>query len=120
MTKYGQLTFQRFQEIMIERTDESFHPVNDWSPNEYGLAICEEAGEVAGVLKRVRRLEDGANRPYNKGVTPEKLKQNLADELGDVIAYAALLCTRCGLDLGTVVAEKFNEISERVGSQKRL
>jgi hypothetical protein len=40
--------------------------------------------------------------------------------MADVVTYADLLAARFGIDLGLAVAAKFNEVSERVGSDLRL
>jgi hypothetical protein len=40
----------------------------------------------------------------------------LADELADVLTYLDLLAATLGVDLGRAAAQKFNEVSERVGS----
>jgi NTP pyrophosphatase (non-canonical NTP hydrolase) len=44
----------------------------------------------------------------------------LADELGDVLAYADLLAQHYGIELRRAVAVKFNRVSEREGFPERI
>ena len=71
--------------------------------------MAGECGEACNVVKKIDR--DGWS---------EELQLKLAKELADVVTYADLLAARYGIDLGHAVAAKFNEVSERVGSDLRL
>jgi len=42
------------------------------------------------------------------------------DELADVLTYLDLLAATLGVDLGRAAAQKFNEVSERVGFPDRI
>ena len=44
----------------------------------------------------------------------------MRDELADVVCYLDLLAFRLGIDLGEAVRDKFNRVSERVGSDVKL
>lgn len=83
---------------------------SDWSLNDWCTAITGELGEAADILKKVRRgdfsLEEG--RP------------DLAKELADVQTYLDILAFRAGIDLGQATIDKFNKVSERVGSPVQL
>jgi NTP pyrophosphatase (non-canonical NTP hydrolase) len=46
--------------------------------------------------------------------------KQIADELADVVTYLDLLAAVLGVDLGQAVADKFNEVSIRVGFPERL
>ena len=78
---------------------------SDWSPNDWCTAVCGELGELANLLKKVRRGEVHLDDP------------RIADELADVQCYLDLLAKRCGVDLGRATIAKFNRVSERVGSR---
>jgi NTP pyrophosphatase (non-canonical NTP hydrolase) len=61
------------------------------------------------------RERDGL--PGNKFSPTQK---QIADELADVLTYLDLLAATLGVDLGHATAQKFNEISERVGFPDRI
>lgn len=89
-----------------------------WTGADWSNAMCGEAGEAANVVKKLRRIDTGA---ANIGDPPKiELVNMLANELGDVIAYADLLAAKYGIDLGLAVAWKFNIVSERHGFPERL
>ncbi len=78
-------------------------------------AVTGELGELASLLKMRNRERDGL--PGNKFSPSDK---QIADELADVLTYLDLLAAALGVDLGRAAAEKFNEVSERVGFPDRL
>lgn len=79
---------------------------NDWSPNDWMVAVVGEVGEAANIMKKVRRGD----------LTPEEAKPMLAKEFADAAIYLDLMAKRHGVDLGRAILEKFNEVSERVHS----
>lgn len=83
---------------------------SDWSLNDWMTAVCGEVGELANLLKKVRR-ED---------FTLNEKKQEIADEIADVAIYLDILAMRCGVDLGQAIAEKFNATSRKVGATTRI
>lgn len=82
----------------------------DWSYNDWVVALAGEVGEIANFAKKHRRGDIS---------TPEFIAE-AAKEIADVQIYLDLLCIRLGLDLGEMTRQKFNEVSERVGSDVRL
>lgn len=79
---------------------------SDWSPMEWAAALTGEVGELANLLKKVRRGD----------VTMEQSQQAIADELADVQTYLSILAKQCGVDLGKATVRKFNAVSRRVGA----
>lgn len=64
-------------------------------------------------------MRDGL--PGNKfSPTDRQVADELADELADVLTYLDLLAATLGVDLGRAAAQKFNEVSERVGFPDRI
>ena len=61
------------------------------------LGLAAEAGEVANKVKKVLR--------DNNGVVSDEAREQILDELGDVLWYIAQLSTELKTDL-SVVAEK--------------
>lgn len=79
---------------------------SDWSLNDWLTATMGELGELANVLKKVRRGD----------FTLGALRPEIAKELADVQIYLDILAFRCGVDLGRATIDKFNEVSNRVKS----
>lgn len=79
---------------------------SDWSPLEWVGAIVGELGELANILKKVKRGD----------VTMEEVQKAVANELADTQTYLDILAFQCGVDLGDATIAKFNAVSERVGS----
>jgi NTP pyrophosphatase (non-canonical NTP hydrolase) len=89
-----------------------------WSLADWSNAMCGEAGEAANVVKKIRRIETGAD--LGLGRSRDQYVSELGKELADVVIYCDILAAKLGLDLGAVVAAKFNEVSERYGFLERL
>jgi hypothetical protein len=90
---------------------------SDWSPAQWLQAVVGELGEFANVRKKYERGD----------LTAEEYEREAAKELADVQAYLDILALRCldtpagsphpqGVDLGRATTDKFNEVSQRVGS----
>lgn len=101
------LEFHRLRAQNLARCEESFHACDDWSLADWACAMAGETGEACNLIKKLRRGE-------------AIVTQRIGDELADVVIYADVLATRLGLKLGECVRDKFNEVSQRVGSARRL
>lgn len=112
----GPLTFDAFRAANVARCLK-WHPqgIESWSPSDWLTAVTGELGELASLLKMRNRERDSL--PGNKFSPTQK---QIADELADVATYLDLLAEVLGVDLGRAVAEKFNEVSERVGFPDRI
>lgn len=88
---------------------------SDWTPSDWLEALVGEVGEYANFHKKFKRGD----------ITLAEFKVHAAKELADVLTYLDLLAQRCldvpgdphptGIDLERATAEKFNEVSQRVG-----
>lgn len=83
---------------------------SDWKLGQWGNALAGEVGEAANIIKKIERGDK----------TLEEARQDLADELADVMAYLDILAFRAGIDLGQAVADKWNRVSERIGCAVRI
>jgi NTP pyrophosphatase (non-canonical NTP hydrolase) len=98
----------------------------DWTPAEWIVAMVGEVGELAGVLKSCRRGDFGEHAKsvlrdrLPAGLLPEETMRKIRNESADIVTYLDLFCYQFGIDLGAAVAEKFNEVSERVGATTRI
>lgn len=79
---------------------------SDWSPAQWIQAIIGELGEYANFRKKYERGD----------ISLEEFNVEAAKELADVQIYLDILAFRLGIDLGEAVINKFNEVSNRVGS----
>lgn len=79
---------------------------SDWSPAQWLQAVVGELGEYANLRKKFERGDiDGA-----------EFLVEAADELADVMIYLDILAFRLGVRLDVAVRDKFNRVSDRVGS----
>jgi len=70
------------------------------------LGLVNEAGEVAGKIKKVFRDKDGEIN--------EETRSALKAELGDVLWYMAQVCTELGLSLDEVAAYNIDKLYSRL------
>lgn len=114
------VTFREFSQTnrsRVERWHPGF-PEDAWTGADWSNAMGGEAGEAQNVVKKLRRAEldlRGADDP-----TPPELLAKLADEIGDVIAYADLLAQFYGLDIQECAVNKFNRVSDREGFPEKI
>lgn len=101
----------RLGEIAHKQPDGS-----DWSLAEWTNAVAGEAGEACNLAKKIIRGDFGSpgSQPYADACLL------LAKEFADVVIYADIGCMRAGWSLGTIVREKFNEVSDRVDCAIKL
>lgn len=72
------------------------------------LGLASEAGEVAGKVKK--QLRDGHTW---SGEQREEVRQLIGKEIGDVLWYAAELCSQYGLSLGDVAQGNLDKLRSR-------
>ena len=69
------------------------------------LGLANEAGEVAGKIKKIFRDKGGLIGEAERGA--------LKDELGDVLWYLAQVCTELGLTLEEVAEANLEKLASR-------
>ena len=69
------------------------------------LGLASEAGEVAGKVKKVLRDQEGEFDPSSI--------EAIADELGDVLWYVAVLASDLGLSLDKIASENLGKLRSR-------
>lgn len=90
------------------RSRDSFHvPVESWSLPDWACALAGEVGELCNFVKKQHL--DGTDRTAD-----------IAKEAADVLIYLDLFCNRAGINLSQATAQKFNEVSDRVGSPLKI
>jgi len=115
-----ELTFKRLLEVELQRLPEfknrkgelahSKPDGSDWSPSQWLQAVVGELGEYANLRKKYERGDIDANEFHREA----------AKELADVQCYLSLLAYHIDIDLGEATIQKFNEISDRIGSTIKL
>ncbi len=70
------------------------------------LGLANEAGEVAGKIKKIFRDKGGG--------LSEADQQALKSELGDVLWYLAQMCTELGLSLDEVAESNLSKLTSRL------
>jgi NTP pyrophosphatase (non-canonical NTP hydrolase) len=70
------------------------------------LGLVNEAGEVAGKIKKVFRDKEGE--------IGDETRQALKAELGDVLWYVAQVCTELGLSLDEVAGYNIEKLYSRL------
>lgn len=96
------MKFSEYQEL-ARRT--AIYPNLGHNVDYPTLGLCNEAGEVAGQIKKLHR-DDGGK------LTPERLVK-LKKELGDVLWYMAALCSELDLSLEAVAVANIEKLRSR-------
>lgn len=121
--KLQALTFDEFSRVNAQRCVR-WHPgfpfEDSWTLADWSNALCGEAGELANVIKKIRRIDTAHFSKRADEQDRADLVRKAGDEIGDVMAYLDLLATKLGLRVGVVTAVKFDAISEREGYPERV
>lgn len=113
------LSLARLRQVNVERCEDAFHPLNDWSPTDWATAAAGEMGEACNLVKKLRRL-DGADKDQDSEWQRSVLTGRIAEELADTVIYIDLLAARLGCNLSEAIVAKFNHVSSKRGSKFRL
>lgn len=118
------ITLKLFQDVNWSRAirwaEGSTRP---WSLLEVAGELCGEAGEAANFAKKILRHDIGmagnatCDNPESERAA---MVAKLGVEIADVLIVAVRLASECGVDLESVVAEKFDRTSAKMGFPERL
>lgn len=98
-----------------------FGIANDsWTPSDWVTALVGELGELANLIKKVRRGDFDMESIVVENGKTMTMRQWIAKELADTQCYLDLLSASLGVDLGQATVDKFNEISDRIGVDVKL
>lgn len=106
------ITISSLQAAHIERQ-------NEWCPDQQpdlsfrGNEMAGEVGEACNVIKKLERERQGWRGTRSS-------KEELANELADVIHTAILCAVTAGIDLEAATVEKFNATSDKNDLRTRL
>jgi len=110
----GGLTFVEFRDANIKRlfNTEKFKRCIEWTSDQWLKAFIGEVGELCNIDKKVDRGDyDGRER--------EALAE-MEKEFADIQTYLDLWAWSKSVDLTRATVAKFNEVSDRVGSDVKL
>ena len=96
-----------FEEYQSEASQTAHYP-RRMSNLEYPtLGLAGEAGEVANIVKKIQR--------DNEGVLTDEVRGKLKDELGDVLWYISACADELGLTLQEIAEYNVNKLAKRHG-----
>ncbi|BBO00149.1 MazG nucleotide pyrophosphohydrolase domain-containing protein [Sporolactobacillus terrae] len=78
--------------------------------------LMEEIGEVS---RAVRASEIGRDHPDEEKMTKKEVRENLAEELGDVLSNVAILADLYGMTLEDVVQAHRKKLMKRYKENER-
>jgi NTP pyrophosphatase (non-canonical NTP hydrolase) len=94
-----------FEEYQSEASQTAHYP-RRMSNLEYPtLGLAGEAGEVANIVKKIQRDNDG--------VINDEIRTKLKDELGDVLWYISACADELGLTLAEVAQYNVDKLARR-------
>lgn len=83
---------------------------SNWTLAHWMQATVGELGELANIMKKVDRGD----------MSLSEARESMAKEFADVQTYLDIMADKAGIDLGESTINKFNEVSQRIGSLIRL
>ena len=96
-----------FEEYQSAASETALYP-RRMSNLEYPtLGLAGEAGEVANIVKKIQR--------DNEGVLTDQVRDKLRDELGDVLWYISACADELGLTLDEIAAFNVDKLAKRHG-----
>lgn len=94
-----------FEDYQSEASQTALYP-RRMSNLEYPtLGLAGEAGEVANIVKKIQR--------DNNGVLTDEIRGKLKDELGDVLWYISACADELGLTLEEIAEFNVNKLAKR-------
>jgi len=112
LTNNKALSFSKLRRSNIERQHE-WDSDDKISLSYRGNELAGETGEACNIIKKIERERLGI-----KG--SRATKDQLAEELADIVICTDLIAMHEGIDLAKAVREKFNTTSKKVGLKTRL
>lgn len=79
---------------------------SEWTPAHWMQATVGELEELANLMKKVDRGD----------LTLDEARESIAKAFADVQTYLDIMAMKLGVDLGEATKNKFNEVSDRIGS----
>lgn len=104
------LTFNEYQDG-ANGTNLAVHPTGSTVEIvRIALGVPDEAGELAGALKKYLREDFG---PVGSPEALQELRSRVQSEMGDVFWYLAVLCTELGLSMEHIARRNLIKLKAR-------
>lgn len=115
------LTFEQLRRVSLQRALR-WHKggIEEWSVNDWLVAMGGEAGEAQNAGKKHRRMLSGLQQHGNVPTSLSDAEEKILEELADVVIYADLVAARLGRSLSDAIVAKFNAVSDREGFPEKL
>ena len=110
MSKKQNLDLSRLRTANVRRCKHFGHTLFKWSATDWGCALAGEVGEALNLVKKIKRGD------FSEG----DVREDIADELADILIYLDLLAARLGIDLSEATIRKFDRVSARIGADQFL
>ncbi len=94
-----------FEEYQAAASTTALYPRRSSNLEYPTLGLAGEAGEVANIVKKIQRDNDG--------VLTDEVRAKLRDELGDVLWYISACADELGLTLDEIAAFNVNKLAKR-------
>ncbi|CAM3216534.1 MazG nucleotide pyrophosphohydrolase domain-containing protein [Paenibacillus lupini] len=101
------------KETEMQQWIQDFYKQRGWSnygPFERIAFLTEEVGETA---RAVRAIEIGRDRPDEAVQSADKLKQELTEELGDILGNVFILASMYDVTIGEILEAHKDKLSKR-------
>ena len=114
MSSDSGVTFESLRNANVQReiTAYKYRLCRNWTLSDWTNAMAGEAGEACNLTKKISLSDDE--------IAIQRFRADLSKEIADIVIYADLLAHKLGKNLPEIIQEKFNEVSERIGSNIRL
>lgn len=116
------LTFAKLSRINRARSRQWMRG-KTWSLGEWMNALVGEVGECANYIKKISRIDLGlTGNTKVEDVDRERLVAEARKELADIQLYLDLLAEQLAPDIPfeSIIKDKFNEASKKLGFEERL
>ena len=94
-----------FEEYQSEASQTALYPRRMSNLDYPTLGLAGEAGEVANIVKKIQRDNDG--------VITDEIRGKLKDELGDVLWYISACADELGLTLNEIAEYNVGKLAKR-------
>jgi len=99
---------KKFAEVEAKRIEKLFGKSNEEMILVDAVKLSEEVGEVMNEILNYLRLQR-----KEKLDTKEKVKENLASELADIVLVSNIIAKRTGIDLFASLKNKMDVVKRR-------
>ena len=104
------MTFEEFRQANVKRCN-MWHSDRPGDLGFWGLCLSGEVGEACNIIKKIICKSRGIMGYEQR----KNLKEALAEELADSMAYLFLVADKAGIDLEEASIAKFNKVSRKHG-----